>query len=391
MKLERFIHKCYRFSALKEVGKIGLTTFVLVLLTGLYAWIFLGTDAESDFDTYAKQDRQYLAIDPVNVKKDDAYFHLFLQQIRKHNGVLVLGTSESGFKDGYNYWELLNNDPDIETDFSVLYGAGRSTERYIPSILNHPENWEKQRLLVFVNPVYWRKGLDVFNLEYHERYLDITELRKAREKADNKERYDLLYGGGKSLMSPSLTERVSNVMDKKVHRLYYENLRRVLLGIPKTRIFTDFGKPFDPSHQFSAERLAELKKETDSTFNCTHEFIEHKDLHISILDVNANYRNTALTYFMELCKKHKIDATFIIGPYNQTMGEASGDTQAMQTYDEIHKMLRSLMEKEGFPYIDLYDLSPVNLTFDDQQHHSKYGGYLIYQRIKEYYDEKVDH
>ena len=34
------------------------------------------------------------------------------------------------------------------------------------------------------------------------------------------------------------------------------------------------------------------------------------------------------------------------------------------------------------PYIDASGISSVNQTFIDQQHHSKYGGYMIYELIK---------
>ena len=169
MKLSNHIARLYRFSFLREIGKVGIVALVIVIITGALASTLL-RPSDDIINKFEREDG-FLAIDALHVKNDDAFFHLFLRRIKTNGDVLVLGTSESGFMDSYNYWELLNADPEIDQRFSVLYGAGRSCERYIPSLLNHPDNWQGQQLLVIINPVYWRQGLDRFSMEYHTRYM----------------------------------------------------------------------------------------------------------------------------------------------------------------------------------------------------------------------------
>ena len=50
-------------------------------------------------------------------------------------------------------------------------------------------------------------------------------------------------------------------------------------------------------------------------------------------------------------------------------------------------MLR-VLDEEGANYIDCTDLSTVPGVFEDWQHHTSYGAYLMYQKIKSYVLEK---
>jgi hypothetical protein len=50
-------------------------------------------------------------------------------------------------------------------------------------------------------------------------------------------------------------------------------------------------------------------------------------------------------------------------------------------------MLR-VLDEEGAAYIDCTCLSTVPGVFEDWQHHTSYGAFLIYQKIKDYVLEK---
>ncbi|NRA11807.1 MAG: hypothetical protein HRT57_07625 [Crocinitomicaceae bacterium] len=393
MKLEKFIIKFYRFSSLKEIGKIGLGASGIVVLIGLISFLFInqGSDASLPAPKYSSS-VQYMTIDPTHVKKEDAYFHLFLDGIKKNGGALVLGTSESGELNKFNYWELLNSDSTINSQFSVLYGAGRSCERYIPSIINNPEHWNGIELLVFINPVYWREGLDRFNIEYHERYMDYASLRAARSRSKHKDQIDILFEGGKSITNAGSSENVNHFFDDNIYPLYNKRLRG-LMGLKKQEINHLTPLPVTNSTQFhpSKEQLDAIKSEINPTLNCSNEFLKKEENPtLTALNLSSEYRKTSLHYFISLCKENNIKATFIVGPYNRILAKKKGQSGEIRQYEAVLSQIKKDLTKENMPYIDASGISSVNQTFIDQQHHSKYGGYMIYELIKKHWNEKMD-
>jgi len=386
MKLERYISKWYRFSSLKEVGKTGIVALLLVVSTGIWSALFLQPSNEVIEKYKRSTPKSFLAIDALHVKNDDAFFHLFMNRLRKNNDVLVLGTSESGFMDSYNYWELLNADQEIDAQFSVIYGAGRSCERYIPHMLNNPQNWKKQRVLVILNPVYWRDGLSQFNSEYHNRYMNDQEVRLARKKSRRKEDYDLLF-------TPTryVTARMNDIntsIDKHIHSLFYDRLRH-FIGWQSEEINH---LTLHPDYLSAAERtkpeiLNEFKKEILPEHNCTQAFMDKGEYSMDPLVLDAKYRNTALDYFMELCKELEIDVTFVIGPYNNILASACGQDDVIKQHEKLEDQLRNKLDSSGFKYIDATEISMIPGSFIDKQHHSKYGGYLLYKTIKSNWNE----
>ena len=393
MKLENFINKLYRFSTLKEVGKIGILASGIVVFIGLISFLFIGQEANSSKpNSEYSSDDQYMTIDPIHVKKDDAYFHLFLDGIKKNDGVLVLGTSESGELDKFNYWELLNSDSTIESRFSVLYGAGRSCERYIPSMINNPEHWDGINLLVFINPVYWREGLDRFNIEYHERYMDYASLREARSTSKHKDQIDLLFKGGKSIERAGPSERVNHFFDDNIYPLYNRRLRASLgLSTQAMNHFTPFPNTVNTSISPTKEQLDAIKFEINPALNCSAEFLEHEENPtLTALNLSSEYRKTSLQYFTRLCKENNIQVTFIVGPYNRVLAEKQGQSGEIRQYEAVLNRIKTDLTKENMPFIDASGVSSINQTFIDQQHHSKFGGYTIYELIKKHWDEKMD-
>lgn len=382
MKLEKYISKFYRFSTLKEVGKTGALALSIVALFGLFALLFLRSTTDM-MELPKNAGGSLLTVDATHVKNDDAYFHEFMNRIRKNDDVLVLGTSESGYLDGYNYWELLNSDSTLEDQFSVLYGAGRFCERYIPSMINNPEIWRDQKLLVIINPVYWREGLSRFSLEYHERYMNEGEVRNARSKSNRKDDFDLLFGGSGVGFVKGQMNVANNWIDKNVHELYYGRLHQ-FFGLEEENIthFTAHSPRTGLLARTSPELLETAKSEVLEDWNCTQEFINTGDYLMTELFLDSEYRNTALDYFLELCKDLNVKPTFVIGPYNKILTEKNKQEAIADRYAELYEKLKSTFDKTGFPYIDASEISEVPFAFIDTQHHSKYGGYLLYKLIK---------
>lgn len=387
MKLEQYISKWYRFSTLKEVGKTGGIALGLVVLLGIFAALFLRSTNDM-IVTKKDAGMSYLAIDATHVKKDDAYFHEFMNRLKQNDDVLVLGTSESGFLDSYNYWELLNADEDLDERFGVLYGAGRSCERYIPSMINNPDIWKGQKLIVVVNPVYWRVGLSRFNAEYHSRYMDDGELQKARIKSKRKEDFDLLFGGGQKGIAKERMDAINRSIDKNIHELYYGRLRQ-FFGIEQEEIghFTPHPKYLSAKERGKPEILAEFKEQILPDYNCTKEFIDKGEYILEPLELDIDYRNMAMDYFMDLSKELDMEVTFVLGPYNKILAEKCELAGVIDQFEELEDRLRKKFNDEGFNYIDATDISTIPGSFIDKQHHSKYGGYLLYQRIKENWHE----
>ena len=382
MKLEKYISRFYRFSTLKEVGKTGTLALSIVALFGLFVILFL--PSTTDIKEFSKvSPGGLLTLDATHVKNDDAYFHEFMKRIKKNDDVLVLGTSESGYLDGYNYWELLNADSTLEEQFSVLYGAGRFCERYIPSMVNNPEIWKNQKLLVIINPVYWREGLSRFSLEYHERYMNEGEVRKARSKSDRKSDFDLLFGGSGVGFMKGQMNVANNWIDKNIHELYYGRLHQ-FFGLEQESIvhFTQHYPRTGLQARTSPELLEEAKSEVLEDYNCTQEFINTGNYLMTELFLDSEYRNAALDYFLELCQELDVQPTFVIGPYNKILTEKNGQDAIAKQYAQLYKELQSKFDTAGFPYIDATEISDVPHSFIDKQHHSKYGGYLLYNIIK---------
>ncbi len=389
MKLERKIRQYYRFSNLAEFGKIGLLVFVFVILAGIFGFVInLATPTDKEL----VDQEQMLEVDPLHVRGNDAYFRHFMEAVRNNDGVLIMGTSESGPIEGYNYWELLNDDPEIKTDFSILYGAGRFCSMYIPSMLNEPDLWKGQEVIVFINPVYWKPGLDTFNLTYQERYLDHLEIKKARVKSgEDIERFDLMFAGGADIDRLQFHELLNEEISQHVRSLYSGSLHGFIYGRKERNDFTPFvnvGKE-DFEGRINSSALKVVRSEIDTVYNCLPTFLSSPDFALESVDPGSIYRNTSLSYFDDVAKRLDVRVTYIIGPYNRMLGEKIGVKDAIESYDRLAEELTLWMKSRGNAYIDLSDLSELYGVFNDKQHNGKYGGYLIYQRIKKYLNEKV--
>ena len=253
--LERYI---YRLKTLRELG-IAVAIGLMLL-----AIPFLNPDLlfERNLDTLPK-DQQYLTVAPIHVKNNDWIFEHFMNQVSENKGVLVLGTSESAWlaDRSYNYFDLLNLDEDLDRKFSYFGGAGRYSEIWLPLIVNKPEMWQKQEILVFVNPTYWRKGLNEVKPEYLNRYLSKDQVSKSRSELSEAGMYDLHFHEMMKSDNPvkAFARSISSKTDE-LRKAYFANYRSHYIDSKSPfTIFEDaIGEP---------RSIQELKAFGDSTNN----------------------------------------------------------------------------------------------------------------------------
>ena len=105
------------------------------------------------------------------------------------------------------------------------------------------------------------------------------------------------------------------------------------------------------------------------------------------VDTSITYRYDELHTMITLCREHCVDITFVIGPYNRIALQKTCPEE-VANLETVCRNIKQMCQQEGVPYIDATDLSSRLGAFNDYQHHSSYGAYLIYQKIKEYVLEK---
>ena len=119
--------------------------------------------------------------------------------------------------------------------------------------------------------------------------------------------------------------------------------------------------------------------------NISKDFI-HKDW-FKPINKSVNYRYEELTSFLKLCENLEIQATFIIGPYNERFIKKY-DLNSLADYESTTQHIKQLLIENHVDFIDATDISPVIGAFNDHQHHSSYGAFLIYNKIKNHFYEK---
>jgi hypothetical protein len=105
--------------------------------------------------------------------------------------------------------------------------------------------------------------------------------------------------------------------------------------------------------------------------------------------VDKEYRSRELVHFIKLCKDLGVESTFILGPVNEIFIQKYHPAY-LEGYQNTLERIRSILEEENVDYIDLTYLGSTPGSFIDNQHHSSYGAFLIYQEIKTYLHEKDD-
>lgn len=364
--------KLYQTKVLAWIGSVVLVSVLVFLLLSWLIPTFKAPEVEKQLYTIRHQDLR---------DNNPLYTDIFLKSIKQNNGYLVLGTSESNSLEGGNYYDFLNADTTLPCKFSVVAGAGRTPCTYFPLIQSN-DNIEDVKILFFINPRYWSDRLACRNAEYFDRYISIAEYKWVN-RPKNPQVDNILKANRRF---ESLTSRVGEcgyfILDK-VRRKYYQDL-----------VFDLNPKRFDKSlHYFGGiHTLDEYPNfgEIDSTaYDFDYNVALPTKAHLGTLSVDTTitYRYDELCTMISLCKEHHVDITFVVGPYNWNVFERTCP-EVVQNMETVCRNIKQICQQKGIPYIDATDLSTQLGAFNDYQHHSSYGAYLIYQKIKDYVLEK---
>ncbi len=369
------IERRFSLGNLNRLGKELILALVLaIVISGLV--VSLSDSTESNYP-----ENQFADIDAIEVKRNSPLFHHYLGQIRENNGFLLLGTSETGELGGANYWHWFNGDSTIQRKMSVLGGAGRCADVYLPLLAESLDRWKGVEVLLFVNPTYWRKGLNSPQQVYIERYLhkglvETTQLELVKH-------YD--FKGFESILAPQPTvtrwQNAASWVADGTRSWFYRDFKMALGEYPF--VYSSSVNGFKPLTD-TVEILAKI----DTNLNVSHAFRDaQKKLWFPSIDSSSSYRSDVLSAFIRLSQAAEVDLKVIIGPYNQVLGVQTGQEAKVPLYEELHTELLDTLQKYSVETIDLWSLSYENNSFRDYQHHSQYGAYKIYKSLKKALNE----
>jgi len=352
-----------RLSLQAKLGKLVLISLVFVLILPVVI---------KHITMY-----QQLTISGAYIREDNRAFNRFLESIKKDNGVLVIGTSETGNPlDGNNFWHFLNKDKRIEPFFSVLGGAGRCSYIWFPTFIANKDAFSGLTILYFLNPTYWRSGLNEFHEKYYHRYNSPTLVRKIHSRVNE---YNI-----KEFVDPYL-ERCTS--EGKVDKLKgYLSLRyngfRSFFSYDLRNIFSNGrmikSRDYDDCLKNEIELLL---SGLNLDYNVSEEyFAKNKNSDIPSVDKSSDFQYQALESFINLTKSIEIKLVVFVGPYNGILAQKNSPS-VIPDYEKLLMKIKNLLETLQVPYIDGSDLSFEPGVFKDSQHHSEYGGWRIEEKI----------
>ncbi len=321
------------------------------------------------------------------IKNADPVFYDFLNDVKKTNGIIVLGTSETAaWMSGKNYHTLLSYDIDLDRTFFSLAGAGRLANVYFPLILNNPMAFNDLEVIYYINPTYWRTDLCKFNEIYFDRYVDYTVVQNTKEIANKKGLYknfmkltpsqistgytDALISSYKEMFSTKL-----NLLLKKEDTVYTKVEKEKCTSLERIKI-EDYYTPTE---------LQEEKNKINLEYNATENYLSDKTPFPTI-DTTSSYQYDLLNAFIILCKEYNINCKFYIGPFNEVYCRKM-NPELLGDYQNVIKNIKQILISHNVEYIDGTFISNIPGTFSDIQHISEYGAYLTALKIKEYYEK----
>ena len=362
----------FRLKNLAFVGVVALVAVLVWLAVAVCIPTFHAPETEQQLYTIRHQDRR---------DNNPLYADLLLLSIKRNGGYLVLGTSESNGRAKGNYFDFLNADTAIHCGFSVIAGAGRTSCTYFPLIQSN-ENVKGLKLIFFLNPAYGCNKLSASNADYFNRYVSYTAYKQSN-KPKNQDVANVLKTNKRQIF---FMERVGDFFGfhlDKLRRKYYQDLRFKLDS-------TQFQENLTWLDSFAIARMPRSCDCPDSSrYNYQLNVAAGFDVHSYTLYPHPEepYRSDELRTMIRLCKVRGVEVVFIAGPYNHIAFEKVHPSELPKMQQVSQNMLRVLNE-EGAEYIDCTDLSAEPGVFEDWQHHSSYGAFLIYQKIKAYVLEK---
>lgn len=368
----KLMYAFYKTSSLARNGIFLLVSAVVLLIAGV---LFIPKFK------WEQTSKQVYSMPGINLKYDDSPFvSHFLKSIKANSGYLILGTSESSSLEDGNYYDYLNADTSIKPSFSVLAGAGRTCGLYIPVFLKHKEEVKGLKIIYLVNPVYWGSNLSKVNKEYWSRYSNYgysSSIQLSEEESFFYQPVEVYYNKLNPFEKVTYTmeywirgarERYFNHLTYMLNpKKYEEEISYINKGSHKLSDYPLFG-------QIETEKI-------DTTLGHVYKF--HNPEWFNSIDLNEDYRYQELSTFIDLCQYLQIDATFIVGPYNERFIKHY-DGGSLSPYVDVTKKLKAMLEEKNADYIDVVDISNKPGAFIDHQHHSSYGGYLLYEKIKQH-------
>lgn len=356
----------YRLKNLSFFGKIALVVLIVLLaVSGLIP-----------VHQYKDPTQQLYTINGNHFKYgDQEKLNHFIESIKRNNGYLCVGTSESGFLNGKNYQHFLNNDKELSAQFSILSGAGRTCGIHLPWLLQNKDATKDLNLIYYVNPVYWNTNLNEISLSYTSRYLNFKFANSFKDESFTSEQYAKEF----------------SYFNQLTYSLEYY-IRRA-----RHSYFNDLKEYFNPENweqkcsKVNPEKTAlqidsnALMLALDTVFNIKKSF-ENKNWFRPI-DTATTYRTNELQNFLSQCKSIGINITLVVGPYNEKF-IANYQPGALVAYKKTVSKIKKMAIEQQVDYIDCTYLSNQIGMFDDHQHHSPLAAKEIANKIKHYVLQK---
>ena len=366
----------------KNMAFYGLVTLFLLILFMIAGWCFI-----PDFEPDSKRQMSYIN-GTVLKYNDQELVSDFFQSINNNHGYLCLGTSETTSLPYGNYYNFLQNDPDLNGEFTALGGAGRTCGVYLPILMSHKDNVRGLNLIYLINPVYWRTDLCHLDDKYWKRYIHINVCKNIQLTGKDDSMYNVVVQPYYDKVNPG---------QSLIYTLEYQ-FRKL-----RSNFFTDLNYWIDSSKYYLTRDYLPADKtplnvyknfgcvdtlNLDTTYNIDKSFVSKKWL--NNINTEVDYRYKELKSFIYFCKKLDIRVIFVVGPYNKQFIERENPSY-LKAYVETVNHIRETLMDQKVQFIDASDISDVQGAFHDNQHHSSYGAYLIYEKIKSYLNEKNTH
>lgn len=369
------VGKMYKLRFLARVGMWVMVAVAFWLIVALFIPPFRAPECpEWDGQLYTIRHQDLRDNNPL-------YTDLLLKSVKRSGGWLVLGTSETNARPKGNYYDFLNADTSLHCGFSVIAGAGRTPCTYFPLILSN-ENVRGLKVLFFLNPSYGCGKLAYSNEDYFFRYVSPAVYREANRPVHQD--VDRIMKANQPKVA--WNERVGDWLACHTAHLLRKYSQDLVFALDPAK----FGKTLTWLDSARVSRLPRSCDPPDSSrYNYKWNVAANFDVHSYTLwpHPESSYRADELRTMIRLCKERGVDIVFVAGPCNE-IAYRNIHPQELPKIQQVSADMRKVLDEEGANYIDCTDLSPMPGVFADWQHHTSYGGYLIYQKIKAYVLEK---
>lgn len=320
---------------------------------------------------------QTLTLNGAYIRDNSRVFARFLESVKAHDGVLIIGTSETNAHlNGQNYWMMLNRDRDVNPHFSVLSGAGRCSYVWFPAILANQKAFRGLRVLYFLNPTYWRESLNRFDTHYFERYNSRRLVESIVPEAEANGLMPFIAPYLSAQVPPEPSKGWINEWFGNFHSYYSYDLKQVISGRMPNK---------DRSYESpSPERIWMWQYGLDLENNVSLDYgIKHPNQGIVPVS-SSEFQYRALHSFIFLAKRVGIELTVFVGPYNG-IAARKYSPEVLSGYERTVSRILRILDDTRTPYINGADLSYNEGVFIDAQHHSAYGAWQIERKVAAFY------